>query len=71
MDRLNTQQTPLIPASGPYGALYAGSTDNLSRRIYEHREKIRPGFTAKYGVTRRVWFQNFETRDNAFRRDER
>lgn len=37
-----------ILASGPYGALYTGSTDNLARRILEHREQIRRGFSAKY-----------------------
>ncbi|WP_371134704.1 GIY-YIG nuclease family protein [Phenylobacterium sp.] len=39
-----------LMASAPYGTLYAGSTDDLAKRIYEHREKVRPGFTAKYGV---------------------
>ena len=58
-----------IMASGPYGTLYTGSTDRLSRRVYEHREKIRGGFTAKYGVNKLVWFQNFETREGAFRRE--
>jgi putative endonuclease len=58
-----------IMASGPYGTLYTGSTDSLSRRVYEHREKIRGGFTAKYGVDKLVWFQNFETREGAFRRE--
>ncbi|HEX3700177.1 MAG TPA: GIY-YIG nuclease family protein [Phenylobacterium sp.] len=58
-----------IAASGPYGTLYAGSTDDLARRIFEHREKKRSGFTAKYDVTRLVWFEAFETRDQAFRRE--
>jgi len=30
-----------ILASGPHGTLYTGSTDRLTRRMYEHREKIR------------------------------
>jgi putative endonuclease len=58
-----------IAASRPYGTLYIGHTDDLSRRIFEHREKVRPGFTAKYGVTRLVWFEAFESRENAFRRE--
>jgi putative endonuclease len=60
-----------IVASRPYGTLYIGHTDDLSRRIFEHREKVRPGFTAKYGVTRLVWFEAFESRENAFRRERR
>ncbi len=58
-----------IVASAPYGTLYIGHTDDLARRIFEHREKARPGFTAKYGVTRLVWFESFELRENAFRRE--
>jgi putative endonuclease len=30
---------------------------------------MRPGFTAKYGVSRLVWFENFESRENAFLRE--
>ncbi len=58
-----------ILASGPYGTLYAGSTDNLARRVWEHREKVRRGFTAKYDVTKLVWFEAHETREHAFRRE--
>ena len=58
-----------ILASAPYGTIYVGMTDNLSRRIYEHREKVRRGFTSKYGVTRLVWFESYELRENAFRRE--
>jgi putative endonuclease len=59
-----------IVASGPYGTLYIGHTDDLARRVFEHREKARPAsFTAKYGVTKLVWFESFELRENAFRRE--
>jgi putative endonuclease len=60
-----------IMASGPYGTLYTGQTDNLARRVHEHREKARGGFTAKYGVDKLVWFEAFELRENAFRRERR
>ena len=58
-----------IVASGPYGTLYTGSTDNLARRVYEHREKVRQGFTTKYGVTKLVWYEPHEGREFAFRRE--
>jgi putative endonuclease len=58
-----------IVASRPYGTLYIGHTDDLARRVFEHREKVRPGFTARYGVTRLVWFETFESREGAFRRE--
>src|SRR5262245_55943718 len=58
-------------ASAPYGTLYCGHTDSLPGRIWKHREKIYSGFTAKYGVTRLVWYEVFESREGAFRRERR
>ncbi|WP_310538674.1 GIY-YIG nuclease family protein [Phenylobacterium sp.] len=58
-----------ILASQRNGTLYTGSTDDLAKRVFEHREKVRPGFTAKYGVDKLVWFESFELRENAFRRE--
>ncbi len=49
------------------GVLYTGSTDDLLKRIVEHREKVRGGFTAKYEVSRLVWYVHHGTRDEAFR----
>jgi predicted GIY-YIG superfamily endonuclease len=39
-----------ILASKPGGTLYVGVTNNLIRRIYEHREGLAEGFTKRYGV---------------------
>jgi putative endonuclease len=44
-------------ASRPYGTLYVGSTSNVLRRVWEHKSKVVPGFTASYGVDRLVWFE--------------
>ena len=33
------------------GVLYIGVTNNLMRRVWEHRQKLIPGFTAEYNVT--------------------
>ena len=41
-------------ASQPFGTLYIGSTPDLVRRIWEHKTKVVPGFTATYGVDRLV-----------------
>ena len=41
------------------GTLYIGVTNNLVRRVYEHREKLVKGFTKKYGVTRLVYYEQF------------
>ena len=60
-----------IVASQRNGTLYAGSTDDLPRRIEEHRGYFRDGFTSKYGCTILVWYEVFETREEAFRRERR
>ena len=46
-------------ASKPQGTLYVGVTNDLMRRIYEHREGLIPGFTKKYGVKALVWFESY------------
>lgn len=37
--------------------LYIGVTNNLERRIHEHRQKLVPGFTEKYNVNKLVYFE--------------
>lgn len=48
-------------ASKPYGTLYVGSTNDLVRRVFEHKEKAIPGFTSKYAVDKLVWFEQHES----------
>ncbi|MFZ3224403.1 MAG: GIY-YIG nuclease family protein [Xanthobacteraceae bacterium] len=48
-----------ILTNRPKGVLYVGLTNNLARRIWEHRTKVTPGFTSKYGVTRLVYFEEY------------
>jgi putative endonuclease len=49
-----------ILASQRNGTLYCGSTVDLSRRIFEHRTLVRPGFTSRYGVTQLVYYETYE-----------
>jgi putative endonuclease len=44
-----------------HGVLYTGVTNNLERRIYEHKRKLIPGFTCRYNLTRLVFLE--ETSD--------
>jgi putative endonuclease len=60
-----------IVASSRNGTLYTGSTDNLIKRIIEHREKRRDGFTAKHNVAILVWYEIHESRHAAFVRERR
>jgi putative endonuclease len=57
-------------ASQPLGTLYVGMTDDLVRRVWEHKIKAVPGFTAKYRVDRLAWFEAHETRESAWRREK-
>jgi len=46
-----------IMASGRNGTIYIGSTDDLVRRAYEHRNGVIDGFTKQYGCTMLVWYE--------------
>lgn len=46
-----------ILASKKNGTLYIGMTNNLIRRIFEHKEKIIEGFTSKYSINKLVYYE--------------
>ena len=48
--------------SKPYGTLYTGTTSDLVRRIWEHKNKVVPSFTKRDGVHQLVWFVAHESR---------
>jgi putative endonuclease len=50
--------------------LYTGITNNLKRRIYEHREKLVEGFTKKYNIKKLVYFEVFRDAENAILREK-
>jgi len=39
------------------GMLYTGMTNDLKRRVYEHKHKLVPGFTRKYNITRLIYYE--------------
>jgi putative endonuclease len=57
-------------ASRKNGTLYLGVTRDLVRRIYEHKQKIVPGFTERYGVDCLVWFECYDDPSNAIAREK-
>jgi putative endonuclease len=60
-----------IPASRIGGTLYIGVTNNLVRRVYEHRMGLADGFTRKYKVHRLVYFEQYSDIENAIVREKR
>jgi putative endonuclease len=60
-----------ILASDVGGTLYIGVTNNLVRRVYEHRTQVAEGFTSKYEVHRLVYYEQFSDIENAIQREKR
>ena len=67
------EKTPAvyIVASRRNGTIYTGVTSNLLGRIYQHRTKAAPGFTAEHDCNRLVWFEVHETMESAIAREKR
>jgi putative endonuclease len=51
--------------------LYTGVTNNLVRRMHEHKTKFNKGFTAKYNVCKLVYFEQFVSVKEAILREKR
>lgn len=61
-----------ILTSRKHGTLYVGVTADLAQRVWEHREKAYPeSFTAKYNVTRLVWYEAFDDITDAIAHEKR
>jgi len=52
------------------GTIYIGVTNDIHRRVYEHKNKIAKGFTEKYGCTKLVYFEDYEYIDDAIKREK-
>jgi putative endonuclease len=50
--------------------LYTGITGDLWRRVFEHKNKLVPGFTSRYNLTRLVYYESFVYPDAAIRREK-
>jgi hypothetical protein len=50
-----------IMASKRNGTLYIGMTNNLTRRVWEHKNNVVEGFTEKYNVHQLVWYEVADT----------
>ena len=50
--------------------LYTGVTNDLKRRVYQHKEKLVEGFTKKYNINKLIYFEVFEDSLNAITREK-
>jgi putative endonuclease len=51
--------------------LYTGVTNDLERRVYEHKHKLVPGFTSKYNITMLAWYETFANVQEAIEGEKR
>lgn len=58
-----------ILASKKNGTLYIGVTNDLTRRVLEHKDKIIKGFTSKYGVDKLVYYESYHYVNDAIERE--
>ena len=68
---MNKSYFVYILASKRNGTLYIGVTNDLLRRVWEHREGVAPGFTKNYGVKMLVHFEEFGEVRLAIQRETR
>ncbi len=50
--------------------LYAGVTNDLVRRVWEHKHKVVPGFTNRYRIDRLIWFESTSDITSAIAREK-
>jgi putative endonuclease len=59
-----------VLASRPGGAIYVGVTNDLVRRVYEHKNGLVQGFTKRYGIDQLVYFEVYDTAYQAIQREK-
>ncbi len=50
--------------------LYTGVTNNLFRRVREHKQGLIPGFTKKYNIKKLIYFENYSSINEAIQREK-
>ena len=60
-----------IMASRKNGTPYVGVTTDLKHRVWEHRDKVIGGFTARYGCAHLVWYREYENVVDAIAEEKR
>ena len=71
MQPLQHQYYVYILTNKKHGTLYIGMTNNLKRRIYEHKNKLVEGFTQKYNLDKVVFMESFLYVQDAILREKR
>jgi len=67
---MNKQYYVYIMTNKTHSVIYTGITNDLKRRVYEHKEKLINGFTKKYNADKLVYYEIFHDPENAIIREK-
>ena len=67
---MSKQPCVYILASDRNGTLYVGVTSDLTKRVWEHKNDLVPGFTKRYGVHDLVWYELHDSMESAIAREK-
>ena len=70
MFKTNHQYYLYIFTNQKNGTLYIGVTNDLERRMFEHKRKLIEGFTKKYGLDKLVYFETYQFVNDAIKREK-
>jgi len=70
MHKLNHQYYLYILSNKFNGTLYIGVSNNLERRMFEHKNKLIEGFTKRYNLNRLLYFETFQYANDAIKREK-
>jgi putative endonuclease len=59
-----------IMTNNHHTVLYTGVTNDLRRRVFEHREKLVKGFSKAYNITKLVYYETAQEAETAIRREK-
>ncbi len=69
MEEIHDSYYVYILTNKYHTVLYTGFTGDLFQRVYEHRKKVFPGFTAKYNIYKLVYYEQFGNVYDAIERE--
>ena len=67
---MNKQYFVYLMTNEHHSVIYTGITSDLKKRVYEHKEKLVAGFTAKYNIVKLVYYEVFADPENAILREK-
>ncbi|MEE3998753.1 GIY-YIG nuclease family protein [Tenacibaculum sp. FZY0031] len=70
MYKTNHQYYIYIVTNKKEGVLYIGVTNNLERRIFEHKNKLVKGFSSKYNLDKLIYFEEYQFIEEAIKREK-